>query len=104
MTIADERDKKGRLSFSWESDLCQEIVMEIVGECQKKVTEMMTEQSGGPPRYKFVFQASMGENQNQMVRNASRCLWDAEIDNCASASWSNPKIYAVVQCFALYYE
>ena len=104
MTIADERDKKGRLSFSWDSDACQEIVSEIVGDCQKKVVEMMRTQSEGDPRYKFVVQASMGENQNQMVRNASRCLWDAEIDNCASASWSNPKIYAVVQCFALYYE
>ena len=104
MVIANERDKKGRLSFSWESDLCQEIVMEIVGDCQKKVVDMMKEQSGGDPRYKFVFQASVGENQNQMVRNASRCLWDAEIDNCASASWSNGKAYAVAQCFALYYE
>ena len=57
-----------------------------------------------PPRYKLVFQASFGENLGQMVRSASRCLWDAETDNCASASWSNARVYAVAMCFALYYE
>ena len=57
-----------------------------------------------PPRFKFVFQASMGENHSQMIRNASRCLWDAEIDNSASASWTNGRVYAVASCFALYYE
>lgn len=104
MTFCNERDKKGRLAFTWDSESCQEIVTEIVGDCQKKVVEMMKTQSEGDPRYKFVFQASMGENQNQMVRNASRCLWDFETDNCASASWTNGKTYAVAMCFALYYE
>ena len=105
MAFTNERDKKGRLSFVWDPELSQEIVTEITGDCQKKVIAMMQEQdAGNPPRYKFVFQASMGENHNQMVRNASRCLWDSEIDNCASASWSNGRVYAVAMCFALYYE
>lgn len=56
------------------------------------------------PRYKFIFQATMGENHNQMIRNASRCLWDSTTDNCASASWTNGRVYAVATCFALYYE
>ena len=46
----------------------------------------------------------MGENHSQMVRNASRCLWDATTDNCASEYWTNGRVYCVVTCFALYYE
>ena len=65
---------------------------------------MKAANNDAPPRYKFVFQASMGENNNQMIRNASRCLWDDKEDNCASASWSNGRVYAVAMCFALYYE
>ena len=57
-----------------------------------------------PPRYKFVFQAVVGENVGQMVRSASRCLWDAEVDNVATANWSNARVYAVATCFALYFE
>ena len=105
MAFTNERDKKGRLSFIYNSDDSAEAIREIVEECQKKVIAMMKAQNNDqPPRYKFVFQASMGENNNQMIRNASRCLWDSDIDNCASASWTNGRVYAVAMCFALYYE
>ena len=103
MAFTNERDKKGRLSFVYNSDDSGETIREIVEDCQNKVIAMMKAQAG-PPRYKFVFQATMGENHQQMVRNASRCLWDSEIDNCASAYWTNGRVYAVATCFALYYE
>lgn len=45
--------------------------------------------NGAPPLYKFVFQCQIGENNGQMIRSASRCLWDKEIDNSATASWTN---------------
>jgi len=81
------------------------VIAEIVQETQTKVLAAMREANHDqPPRYKLVFQASFGENLGQMVRSASRCLWDAETDNCASASWSNARVYAVAMCFALYYE
>ena len=64
----------------------------------------MREKTDAPPRYKFVFQASFGENLGHMVRSASRCLWDEDTDNCASATWSNERVYVVVMCFALYFE
>ena len=47
---------------------------------------------------------TLGQRKGQAVRLVSRCLWDAETDNCASASWSNARVYAVAMCFALYYE
>ena len=65
---------------------------------------MKAENNDAPPRYKFIFQAQIGENNGQMIRSASRCLWDTDIDNCASANWTNGRVYAVAMCFALYYE
>ena len=105
MAFTNERDKKGRLSFVYSSDDSSETIREIVEECQKQViADMKAQNNNQPPRYKFVFQAAMGENHSQMIRNASRCLWDSEIDNCASADWTNGRVYAVATCFALYYE
>ena len=105
MAFTNERDKKGRLSFVYNSDDSGETIREIVEDCQKKViAQMRAANNDQPPRYKFVIQATMGENHSQMIRNASRCLWDSEIDNCASAYWTNGRVYAVATCFALYYE
>jgi len=104
MEFTNERDKKGRLNYQYSTDEAAEVINEIVQECQKRVIEELREKTGGPPRYKLVFQASFGENMGQMVRTASRCLWDADTDNCASASWDNGRVYAVAMCFALYFE
>merc|ERR1711990_664693 len=82
MEFTNERNNKGRLSFVYNSGDSGETIREIVDECQKKIIEMMKQQSNSV-RYKFVFQATMGENHSQMVRNASRCLWDSQMDNCA---------------------
>ena len=70
----------------------------------KSLDQMKAANNDAPPRYKFIFQATMGENHQQMIRCASRCLWDSEVDNCASAFWTNGRVYAVAMCFALYYE
>jgi len=105
MEFTNERDKKGRLSYVFSQEDAAEVIAEIVQDSQKAVVAKMRESNNDqPPRYKLVFQASFGENMGQMVRSASRCLWDAETDNCASASWSNGRVYAVAMCFALYYE
>lgn len=37
------------------------------------------------PRYKVVVQTVIGQQKHQDVRIASRCLWDNEHDNHASA-------------------
>eukprot|EP00163_Fabomonas_tropica_P008216 TRINITY_DN1783_c0_g1_i1.p1 TRINITY_DN1783_c0_g1~~TRINITY_DN1783_c0_g1_i1.p1 ORF type:complete len:104 (-),score=7.30 TRINITY_DN1783_c0_g1_i1:290-601(-) len=58
----------------------------------------------GYRRYKLVVQTVIGENNGQGVRTASRCLWDTENDNFASASFANTSIFAVAMVFGLYYE
>ena len=104
MQIVNERDKKGRLSWAYDPEDAGDIVREIVQDCQTKLIEAMKERNNGaPPLYKFIFQATLGEDQGQMIRSASRCLWDKAMDNSATATKTNGKIYAVATCFALYF-
>lgn len=44
------------------------------------------------------------KNKGQDIRCGSRCLWDSNIDNMASASYKNSSIYAVGTVFAVYFE
>ena len=56
------------------------------------------------PRYKLIVQTVVGENQNQGVRLASKSLWNAKIDNYASASHMNDHLFAVCMVFGAYFE
>ena len=78
------------------------------------------------PRYKLVTHVVIGEvkglfllhlfvlknlieiilinNKGQDIRCGSRCLWDSNVDNMASASYKNSSIYAVGTVFAVYFE
>jgi len=40
-------------------------------------------------RYKIIVQTTVGQMKDQGVRVASRCLWDVQTDNYASASYTN---------------
>ena len=100
MKGCDARDEQGRLSWAYEMDECADIATDISQACHDQVKPMM----GETPRYKLIFQAAVGENHGQCVRMASRCLWDKDTDNSATATWTNGKTYAVATCFALFVE
>ncbi|KAL1520247.1 hypothetical protein AB1Y20_023717 [Prymnesium parvum] len=105
MAVVNERDKKGRLSWMYDPEDAGDIIREIVTDCQANLLAAMKErQHGAPPVYKFIFQAQIGENNGQMIRSASRCLWEKEKDNSATATWTNGRVWAVAMCFALYYS
>jgi hypothetical protein len=50
-------------------------------------------------RYKIVVQIVLGQNKNQGVRVASRCLWDTETDNYASYTFSNDAMWCTAMVF-----
>jgi hypothetical protein len=54
------------------------------------------------PRYKIIVQTSIGQLKDQGIRVASRCLWDVNTDNYASASFINKTLFANVMVFAVY--
>jgi len=102
LAYTNERDKKGRLAFTYDPEEIADLCRDISAECIEKIKENNSE--FGLPRFKLICQASVGENNAQSMRNISRCLWDPDIDRCATATWTNSRVYAVAMCFALYYE
>ena len=100
LAFTNDRDKKGRLAWTYDADECRELSQDIAAEILEKVKAA----SGEMPRYKLVCQATVGESNGQSMRVASRCLWDKDFDTCAETTWTNNKVYAVAMCFALYYE
>ena len=57
-------------------DICETIKKRVKEECFI-------------PRYKLVCQVVLGEMKDQGVRVTSRCLWDPDSDNYASAYFKN---------------
>ena len=47
------------------------------------------------PRYKLIFHATVGEVNGQAVRQASRSLWDKDVDRSATATFKNVRPAAV---------
>nr|XP_033772243.1 tctex1 domain-containing protein 4 [Geotrypetes seraphini]XP_033772244.1 tctex1 domain-containing protein 4 [Geotrypetes seraphini] len=64
---------------------------------RSKVKELL------PPRYKLVCNVIVGQMGNQGLRVASRCVWDHENDNFASATYTNPSLFAVAVVHGLYF-
>ena len=56
------------------------------------------------PRYKILVHVVIGQRKDQGVSITSRCLWDTETDNYASASFRNEAIWASCVVFGLYTE
>ncbi len=56
------------------------------------------------PRYKIVVQVVLGQNKQQGVRVATRCLWDTETDNYASYTFTNESLWCTAMVFGLYTE
>lgn len=49
-------------------------------------------------------QVTLGQKTQQSVQVASRCLWDQAVDNYASVTYATQSVFAVAQCYGVYYE
>jgi hypothetical protein len=77
----------------WSKDLSQELMREA-----------RLIMNNASMRYKLVSHIVIGEFKGQDVRVGSRCLWDNNLDNCASVVYKNNTLYAVATVFAIYFE
>ena len=60
---------------------------------------------GSSPRYKYLCFVTIGEKKSsQAMMISSRCLWNADTDNYASASYDTNDLFAVAVVFAVYKE
>ncbi|EDV23102.1 Tctex1 domain-containing protein 1-B [Trichoplax sp. H2] len=55
-------------------------------------------------RYKIVTSIWLGQNRGQGTNVASRCLWNSDFDNYASATFTNETIFAIGLVFATYVD
>jgi tctex1 domain-containing protein 2 len=56
------------------------------------------------PRYKIIVQTVIGQKCEQLVRVASRCLWDTKTDNMLSVNYETEDMLVVVTVYAVYFE
>ena len=72
----------------------------------KSLSELIKERvkASGYSRYKLVAHVLITESKGQTTRHASRCLWQAENDNFASATYEADEFVAVGSIFATYYD
>ena len=59
---------------------------------------------GFSSRYKYVCLVTMGERREQGLAISSRCIWNTDTDNFATATLNKGNLYAVATLYALYYE
>ena len=72
-------------------------------------THTHTHTSPPPPainfaRYKIVVQSVVGQQKQQGVRVASRCLWDTDTDNFSTYTFTSDTLWCTVMCFGLWVE
>ena len=56
------------------------------------------------PRYKIVIQTTIAQKYDQLIRIASRCLWDQKTDNMLTVNYEGKDMTATVTVFAVYCE
>jgi len=55
-------------------------------------------------RHKLVCTVVVGQHGGQAMRHASRCIWDADNDGFATASYDNGSLFATATVYAAYYD
>ena len=55
-------------------------------------------------RYKYVVHAMIGQEREQGMNYASRCIWDTNTDNMVNVTYKHKDIFVVITVFATYFE
>jgi hypothetical protein len=77
-------------------------VNELVKNVSRSVHQLM--KSLQLPRYKIIMQTVITQKFDQLVRIASRCLWDQKTDNMLSVNYETKDMIAIVTVYAVYFE
>jgi hypothetical protein len=77
-------------------------VNELVKDVSRNVHQLM--KNFQIPRYKIIVQTVIGQKFGQLLRIASRCLWDPKTDNMVSVNYETKDMVAVVTVYAVYLE
>nr|KAG5686272.1 hypothetical protein BaRGS_028875 [Batillaria attramentaria] len=84
--------------FTYDPATCQSLAKELATDIQRRVKDFRWS------RYRLVCQVTIGQQTHQGMEVASRCVWDHNLDTYASVSYNNKSVFAVAQCYGIYYE
>ena len=84
--------------YVYNPDTVGKIVLDLSTRIKQAIKDMNFE------RYRLISSVTVVENQNQGFQSGSRFLWDAKIDTHAEAHYTDGKILAVANCYAVYFE
>ena len=73
-----------------------------VKEVSRSVLQLM--KNFQMPRYKIIVQTVIGQKLDQLIRIASRCLWDPKTDNMISVNYETQDMIAVVTVYGVYLD
>ncbi|KAL8619071.1 hypothetical protein ACOMHN_020769 [Nucella lapillus] len=83
---------------TYDPGTCQALAMELSAEIQKRVKDFHWK------RYRVVCHVTVGQQTQQGLQVSSRCVWDHSVDSHASVTFNTKHLFAVAQCFGIYFE
>lgn len=84
--------------LKYDSSRCREHCKTLSNLIEKRVKEL------NYTRYKIVCFVSIGEQRGQGLHLASRCVWDSDKDNYATATYENSTLLAVGTVYGVYMD
>ncbi|GFN83260.1 TCTEX1 domain-containing protein 1 [Plakobranchus ocellatus] len=84
--------------LSYDHSTCNALSKELVADIHRRVKDFNWR------RYRLVCHVTLGQDTGQGTQVASRCLWDAKHDSYGSVRYSNNNLFAVAQCYGVYFE
>ena len=84
--------------LTYDSHRCREHCKTLSNLIEKRVKQLNYK------RYKIVCCVTIGELRGQGLHLASRCIWDSEKDNYATASYENSSLLAVGTVYGVYMD
>ena len=93
---------------AYHADTASLLAKQLSDEIRDRLKEIRDDSNGNPEagldsRYKLVSQVFILEQRGQGVRVGQRCLWDADTDSYATASFQNEHIFAIATAYGIYW-
>ena len=79
------------------ADRSAALSQQIAAEMRDKIKELNL------ARYKVCVHVVIGELKGQGARMASRCFWDADVDNVATEVFKNETLFCVANAYGVYH-
>ena len=92
--ILDSRLK----NVQYDPDRCNFITKQLCKDIREKTKQFQYD------RCRLITQVLVGQDSDQSVQVASRCLWNTATDNFAAATFRNSSIYAVAVVYGVYLD